>query len=434
MAQKGEGAVGPSSRIGLVGQTIALENRSSRASSVLTPSLARIADKDVEVELRGLSQPLFKVGGKLGNIVTSSSLSQIHRGWRIIAVNGQRLAAEEVSKALAAAQKMAKYTVTFGLEDEAKSDLPNGDRLDKERKERERFDNERLEKARLEKERSEKERLEKERLDKERLEKERLEKERRDEQEKERLAKARDEERKQEAEKRAAREVAEKSLEQSTGLPPRETVQEPQRALLAALAPVTRSPTPEAKPKGPCDKCDGPHATDDCPHFKKPRDDHKDAYENYQKTQKTGSEKIEEVKLSSASCRVLPQPGDGSCLFHSMNHGLKGSGASALRAEIADYIAAHPSEEVAGNPVSDWVLWDSGEDPASYARSMRAGSRWGGAMEIALCAKLRHAFIEIFERRPDHFVRIASFGDSRAANRIRLLYGGRIHYDAIETR
>lgn len=93
-----------------------------------------------------------------------------------------------------------------------------------------------------------------------------------------------------------------------------------------------------------------------------------------------------------------------------------------------------PGFAVPGNPVSDWVLWDSGEDPASYARSMRAGSRWGGAMEIALCAKLRHAFIEIFERRSDHFVRIASFGDSRAANRIRLLYGGRVHYDAIETR
>ena len=44
------------------GQSIALENRNSRASAVLTPSLARIADKDVEVELRGLSQPLFKAG------------------------------------------------------------------------------------------------------------------------------------------------------------------------------------------------------------------------------------------------------------------------------------------------------------------------------------------------------------------------------------
>ena len=44
---------------------------------------------------------------------------------------------------------------------------------------------------------------------------------------------------------------------------------------------------------------------------------------------RTGSEKIEEVKLSSASCRVLPQPGDGSCLFHSMNHGLKGQPPTA---------------------------------------------------------------------------------------------------------
>lgn len=34
----------------------------------------------------------------------------------------------------------------------------------------------------------------------------------------------------------------------------------------------------------------------------------------------------------------------GSCLVATF----AGSGASGLRAEIADYIAAHPSEEVAG--------------------------------------------------------------------------------------
>ena len=39
----------------------------------------------------------------------------------------------------------------------------------------------------------------------------------------------------------------------------------------------------------------------------------------------------------------------------------------------------------------DWVLWDTGEDVQSYARSMRDGSRWGGAMELALCAQLRKA-------------------------------------------
>ena len=75
-------------------------------------------------------------------------------------------------------------------------------------------------------------------------------------------------------------------LEQSTGLPPRENVHEPQRALLAALAPATSPAPAPTKPNGPCDKCDGPHDTDECPHFKKPRDDHKDAFENYQKTQK----------------------------------------------------------------------------------------------------------------------------------------------------
>ncbi len=48
-----------------VGQSIALENRSR--GSVLTPSLARIADKDCVVELRGLSSPLFKAGAGLNS-------------------------------------------------------------------------------------------------------------------------------------------------------------------------------------------------------------------------------------------------------------------------------------------------------------------------------------------------------------------------------
>merc|ERR1711990_672591 len=30
-----------------------------------------------------------------------------------------------------------------------------------------------------------------------------------------------------------------------------------------------------------CDKCDGNHATDACPHFRKPREKHKDAWANY---------------------------------------------------------------------------------------------------------------------------------------------------------
>ena len=419
MAPKGEG-----SRMSLAGQTIALENRSKGRSSVLTPSLARIADKDVVVELRGLSQAPFRLGGKLGNVITTSSSSQVHRGWRVVGVNGQRLGPEEVSKALAAAQKTARYSVTFRLEDEAKSPDEGVERAEKERLEKERLEREKeleqLEQLR----REEEERLLRAREEEEKIEKERLEKER--------LAKA-EEERKKEDAKRAARQTAEKSLAQSAGLPPRNQVEEPQLALLAALAPAAAPAPPPKKSTGPCDKCDGPHATDDCPHFKKPRDDHKDAYENYQKTgstQKASAEVV--VKFEASAVRVASQPGDGSCLFHSLNHGLKGSGAAALRAELADFIAANPSQEVAGNPISDWVLWDSGEDPQSYARSMREGSRWGGAMEIALCAELRGACIEIFERRSDHFLRIASFGAGDKP--IRLLYGGRVHYDALEVK
>lgn len=394
-------------RISLAGQSIALESRPSKSS--LTPSLARIADKDVVVELKGLGPAPFRVGGRLGNVVTNSTLSQIHRGWRILAVNGQRLEAEQVPQALAAAQKAARYSVTFRLERE---DADEKERLEKERRRKELLEKERLEQERLDKERLELERLELERLEKEQLDQERHEKERQEE--------------RRRAEQAKARQVVEASLEESTGLPPREKAKEPQRALLAALAPAAPA---APKSKGPCDKCDGPHPSDECPHFKKPRDEHKDAHENYQKT--GSSLKVEVVTLQASEVRVLPQPGDGSCLFHSLNHGLKGPGATALRAELADYVAAHPLELVSGNPISDWLLWETGEGPEAYARSMRNGSRWGGAIEIALCAQLHQALIEIFERRGDHFVRIAAFGQG---SRLRLLYGGRVHYDALEER
>lgn len=146
----------------------------------------------------------------MGNVVTSSSLSQIHRGWRIVGVNDRRLGPEEVSKALSAAQKMARYTVTFRLQEDEPKEAP--DRSEKEPKEileRERLERERLDRERAEREKEEQERTEKERLEKERLEKERLEKEK--QREEERQAKARDEERKQEVAKKAARVVAEKS-------------------------------------------------------------------------------------------------------------------------------------------------------------------------------------------------------------------------------
>jgi len=207
-------------------------------------------------------------------------------------------------------------------------------------------------------------------------------------------------------------------------------VKEPQKALMAALC-RPAEPKKVKKPQGPCDKCDGKHDTDDCPHFKKQREQHKDAWDRYGKGGAGGDGGSAAVVLRSA--KVVKQPGDGSCLFHSLAYGLRAGDASRLRAEIADFIAANPEVEVADNPIKDWVLWDSGLDPVSYAKSMRAGSRWGGAVELAVCAKLRHVCVDVYEQGRGGFVRISSFGESQGKPAINLLYGGRVHYDALQT-
>merc|ERR1712228_1152402 len=98
-------------------------------------------------------------------------------------------------------------------------------------------------------------------------------------------------------------------------LPPKGDVGDPQQALLFAL---TGAQQP-VKKTGPCDKCDGPHHADDCPHFKKARDDHADAWQSYGKKSEVTSDAKEEI-LKNA--QVVAQPGDGSCLFHSLAFGL----------------------------------------------------------------------------------------------------------------
>jgi len=407
-------------------------SRSSAAAVGLTPSLARIADKDVTVEVRGLPQaPPFKVGGKHGNIVTNSTLSRIHRGWRIVAVSGQRVAAQEVAAAIATAQKGPRYSVTFRIgtgredddDDEHESEDAQAQELERQRKQAE---------AELRR----KEEQEEARQKTAEEEAKRLEAERQRQQEE----KANKEKAQEEAKLQVVRKEVEVSLEKSTGLLPRAKVEEPQRALMAALSrpkDVSAVPPKPKKGTGPCDKCDGPHDTDDCPYFKKPRDDHKDAFDRYggdKNEESKDSQKSEQPVLRSA--KVVPQPGDGSCLFHSLAFGLGSTEASALRAEIADFIAAYPDTEVSDNPIRDWVLWDSGLDPKTYACSMREGSRWGGAVELAVCAKIRKVAVDVFEKRSDGFARISSFGqagEGKGASTVRLLYGGRVHYDALQT-
>jgi hypothetical protein len=136
-----------------------------------------------------------------------------------------------------------------------------------------------------------------------------------------------------------------------------------------------------------CDKCDGKHLTDNCPHYKKSRENHPDAQK--------GAKRIGGVSTlpgsSIYSARVVRQPGDGSCLFHSMSYGLPvKSNATRLRAEICAFIQQNPHLKICDTPLSDWVKWDSGATVAEYARHMSRGS-WGGGIEMACVSQVRRA-------------------------------------------
>lgn len=98
-----------------------------------------------------------------------------------------------------------------------------------------------------------------------------------------------------------------------------------------------------------CDKCDGEHLTESCPYFKKERENHPDARKR--KSKIGGVSSLPGDHFTSA--RIIRQPGDGSCLFHSLCFGLKdGSTAAALRTKIGRFIRENPDYEISGIMVS----------------------------------------------------------------------------------
>ena len=183
-----------------------------------------------------------------------------------------------------------------------------------------------------------------------------------------------------------------------------------------------------------CDKCDGKHPTDRCPHFKKERDSHPDARRaSEKKLLGMASGPVEVLKSSLA--RVVRQPGDGSCLFHSMAHGLRdGSSASSLRRDICNFINEHPTLEIADSPLKEWILWDSGTSVSDYCAKMKSQGVWGGGVEMAAASHLKGVNVYVYQQSGGGYKRISCFeGPGGASSRaVRVLYGGGVHYDALE--
>ncbi len=204
----------------------------------------------------------------------------------------------------------------------------------------------------------------------------------------------------------------------------------------AAVGPASSSSAaqPAAKKEGLCcDKCDGKHETENCPHYKKARDDHIDAKKNGWKLV-GGTSNLPGAVLRSA--RVVSQLGDGSCLFHSLSYGIKdGSTATTLRRDICEFILTNPTTPICETPLSDWVKWDSGTSCADYARKMSRGS-WGGGIEMACMSRLKGCNVHVYERdaRTGGYKRISAFDHPKNPEQrkiVRVLYRGGVHYDAI---
>jgi len=134
------------------------------------------------------------------------------------------------------------------------------------------------------------------------------------------------------------------------------------------------------------------------------------------------------------SARVLRQPGDGNCLFHSLNACLaSGGSASTLRREIATFLQQNPSLEIAGDTLEEWVRWDSNSTVSEYAKRM-AYAGWGGGIEMACCSLLKKVNVHVYEaiRRGSEFKRISCFDSPTPTKTIHVLYQGGVHYDALQ--
>jgi len=179
-----------------------------------------------------------------------------------------------------------------------------------------------------------------------------------------------------------------------------------------------------------CDKCDSKgHASADCPHYRKPRESHPDAQK---KRAAHMSASVGTVIVASA--KVVHQPGDGSCLFHSVAYGLgDGTSGRMLRRQITSFIAANPNLKVADATLKEWVKWDSNTSVKAYTSRM-ASRGWGGGIELAAGSRLRKVNIHVYERLSedaDVFKRISCFDCPHATKVVNVLYQGNVHYDAL---
>ncbi|KAJ1453721.1 hypothetical protein M885DRAFT_567181 [Pelagophyceae sp. CCMP2097] len=104
------------------------------------------------------------------------------------------------------------------------------------------------------------------------------------------------------------------------------------------------------------EKCDGPHETALCPHYNGGRIDHPNGKRNKFKDI-LGAD---EGNTYLARAGVFWKPGDGSCLFHSLAHGLSrldetefGVLGPELRKLLTDWYKSHQDTRINESPLRE---------------------------------------------------------------------------------
>jgi hypothetical protein len=97
----------------------------------------------------------------------------------------------------------------------------------------------------------------------------------------------------------------------------------------------------------------------------------------------------------------------------------------------------HPSLEIAGDTLEEWVRWDSNTSVRTYASRMSV-SGWGGGIEMACFAQKYNVNVHVYEQMRGlsaEFKRISCFNSpTRTSKTVHVLYQGRAHYDALQLR
>ena len=179
---------------------------------------------------------------------------------------------------------------------------------------------------------------------------------------------------------------------------------------------MSSSSTRSSRTQVKCDKCDGPHASGDCPWFNgQARGNHTDAQPLPPEERPTPS--TNEPTVRAQGC-IEPMPMDGSCLFHSLDYGLgvlhvPTPGARQLRTDLAVWAYKNGGLRICGSSVNQWRQWEGSrqESMQQYAKRMSTTNAWGGVVEIISCVMSRCVDVAVWvpASRQGWFQRTAYF-------------------------